>query len=83
MTSRIAILAAILLVAGCEDGSGFNPSKVRAAVAQDYPDAEVTNAPGLKFTFLVRRQDGSVLWVEYMGVDTKATVEAVMFRASR
>ena len=73
----LAAVLACLLLAGC--GDGFNATKVRAAAAADHPGAEVTTLPGSKYTFLVRKPDGSVLYVEYMGFDLKATASAVMF----
>ncbi|CAB4159819.1 hypothetical protein UFOVP726_47 [uncultured Caudovirales phage] len=75
----LALLLACLLFAGC--GDGYNATKVRGAVAADHPGAEITNVPDSRFKFLVRKPDGSVLYVEYMGADLKATASAVMFNA--
>ncbi len=73
----LAAVLACLLLAAC--GDGFNATKVRAAAAADHPGADVTPMPGSKYKFLVRKPDGSVLYVEYMGADLKATASAVMF----
>ena len=75
----LALLLTCLLFAGC--GDGFNATKVRGAVAADHPGAEITTIPDSRFKFLVRKPDGSVLYVEYMGSDLKATASAVMFNA--
>lgn len=74
----LATLLMCLAIAGC--GDGFNPTKVRAAVMQDHPGADVTPVPDSRYKFLVRQPSGEVLWVEYMASDTKITSSAVMFR---
>jgi hypothetical protein len=73
----LAILFACLLLAGC--GDGFNAVKVRAAAVAEHPGADVSPIPGKSYTYLVRRPDGAVLYVEYMGSDANATASTVVF----
>lgn len=75
----LALLLACLLFAGCSDG--WNPALVRAAVAEDYPGAEIQCLPRSDYKFIVRKPDGSVLYVEYMGIGLKVTASALMFHA--
>jgi hypothetical protein len=68
----LATLFVCLLLAGC--GDGFNATKVRAAAVAEHPGAELSPLPGKSYTYLVRRPDGAVLYVEYMGSATASTV---------
>lgn len=73
----LAAMFACLLLAGC--GDGFNATKVRAAAVAEHPGAEVSPIPGKSYTYLVRKPDGAVLYVEYMGREAKATASTMVF----
>lgn len=69
-------LASLFLI-GC--GDGWNPVKVRAGVNAEFPDSEVSTVPGKKYSFIVRRRNGEVLYAEYMGNDAVSTSTVVLF----
>ena len=73
------IAAACFCVAGC--GDGYNEVKVRNAVAEQHPRAQVQQIPGRAWTYLVKEPNGRVLYVEYMGRTLEPTAKAVMFEA--
>lgn len=77
----IMIIAAVFFcVAGC--GDGFDPVKVRGAVADQHPGAQVQQIPGNRsWKYLVKEPNGRVLYVEYMGSTLEPTAKVIMFDA--
>lgn len=73
----IIAMALIIFLSSC--GDGFNPVSVRAAAAADHAGAEIAAIPGSHYIFLVRKQDGSVWYVEYMGATVKQTAAVLIF----
>lgn len=64
---------------GC--GDGFNETKLRQAVIDEFKTADVAKAPGKDYIFIVRTPDGAVWIAETMGKDAKVTAKATLFAA--
>jgi hypothetical protein len=79
-TIFIAALLALTLTA-CD---GAKAVKCRESVQQMYPGAEVAVIPGYSFRFIVRKQNGAVLYVETMDPnDTSITTAFTAFEGIR
>jgi len=81
MKKQVFFLILSILLVGC--GDGFSAVKVRAKVSADFPGSEVQCLPGSRFIFLVRKPDGSVHYVEYMGHGLDATSQMQLFNATK
>ena len=62
-------------------GDGFNDTKLRQAVVEEFKTADVVLAPGKNYTFIVRAPDGAVWIAEGMGKDAKVTAKTPLFAA--
>jgi hypothetical protein len=81
---RIAALiggASVLTVGlgGC--GDGFNDTKLRQAVVDEFKTTEVVNVPGKIYTFVIRTKDGEIWIAETKGADAKVTAKSLLFAA--
>lgn len=79
MKRATIIAAACFCVAGC--GDGYDAVKVRGAVSEQHPGAQVQQIPGSTWKYLVKEPNGRVLYVEYMGRTLEPTAKATMFDA--
>ena len=73
----LSLLTAVL--GGC--GDGFNETKLRQAVVDEFKTADVAKAHGEDYVFIVRTPDGAVWIAETMGKDAKVTAKAILFAA--
>jgi len=84
-TSKIgtkSLIGLSLLTAGLGGcGDGFNETKLRQAVIDEFKTVDVAKAPGREYTFIVRTSDGSVWIAETMGTDAEVTARAILFAA--
>lgn len=75
---KLFAISVVVALSSC--GDAFNPSMIRATVNKDFPDCEVQVSPYSKFQFIIRREDGSVAYVEYMGSEMKPTAIIELFK---
>lgn len=64
-------------------GDGYDKTKCFIEVQKHYNTTDVEPAPDKNFTFIVRKQDGSVVIAKTMGTDTRITSEEVLFKAKQ
>ena len=81
MKTNVIFLGLLVLLVGC--GDGYNTVKVRGKVSSDFPGCEVQGLPTSQFIFLIRKPDGSVHYVEYMGFGLDATAQVQLFQATK
>ncbi len=70
-------LAAIGLFAGC--GRGFNETLCRESVCSNLKTLEVWTLPRSDYKFIARKPDGSIVYVETLGLTTNISAMTVVF----
>ncbi len=78
---KISIIFATVILSGC--GPGFSSAECFMSVKNKYIGSEVSPIPKNDFSFLVRKQDGTVLIAKTMDFDTKVTEEIIIFGANK
>lgn len=76
----VALCGASVLAVGLGGcGDGFNDTKLRQAVIDEFKTTDVAKAPGKDFTFIVRTPDCGVWIAETWGADERVTAKALLF----
>ena len=75
-----ALIVFIVVLATVVSCSGYDKVACMEEVQAAFPDSEVRIAPGKIFKYIVRNRDGSIVYVETMGIySTKLTTKAEVF----
>jgi len=61
--------------------SAWNESECYKTVRANYPESEIVMIPGRDYTYLIKKQNGDILYVETMSItSTKITQEFTAFK---
>ena len=73
----LLVLCPLLLI-GC---SGYDAQKCYDTVKNKFPDAEISLIPGKNYQYLVRLENGDILYIENLNsFNTDITTEFLAFR---
>jgi hypothetical protein len=80
---RLIVMSIVLMgLFGTGCGEGVDASKCRQSVMEELEAEEIQTIPGLDYRFIVRMDDGSIVYAETMGWNSsKVTSKSVLFPA--
>jgi hypothetical protein len=75
---KIILILCVLALTACGDAT--DPMACWESVARTYPGSDVAVIPGHNYRFIVRKPNGSIIYVETMSIsDTKVTTAFTAF----